>query len=254
MKTLKTNMKPLKINTSLKRTIVAIAMAFGIGVAAHGAVVVIDTTTNNGSFEGPINDQPAAAPWVAGDTTSLSTPVAISNTKVKFDATAPDGTKALEFTSAGAGQGQGAIQNTGYVLGSVSGGGNEFFNLSFDWKDQFGFDGTPADQGVQVELFYSSDNTLGGTLTSLYVADYTDPTPGVSDGWTTQISSSGLSGGAGQELWIVFSARNTDSSYVGRIDNVQLSVAQVTPEPASLALFGMGALVMFSIRRKKKIQ
>lgn len=229
-------------NTSLKSIIAATTIAFSFGMVAQSAVL-IDSTTNNGSFETNSGDNTTPSVWVAADISPLSSGN-IENTRVKSDGTAPDGSFAAEFSNPGPANGDGVILDTGYVLENVN-----TFSLSFDWKDQFGFDGTPANQGVKVELFYSDDNTLTGTLTSLFSNEYLDPTAGVADGWMTETAGGSLSAGAGQNLWIAFSAVGNDLGYIGRLDNVQLSASIAAPEPSSLALMLIGALGLFKRRR-----
>ena len=132
-------------------------------------------------------------------------------------------------------------QDTGHVLGL-----GDQFNGSFAWRDAYSW-GTG--ETIDMLLFYTVDNTLGGTRTTLFTLNSGDEE--INNTWETEILSLTAAvtdvGAVGKTLFVAFEGNGVSGESYARLDNVYL---EAIPEPATLgmvALFGGGILF---IRRK----
>lgn len=226
-----------------------------LALCVQGALagVIIDGTfaNGNGSFEFDASGDALTADGAPGGWASTSGDLTIDGNVGELkeitsvlarDAVSTDGTYSLRVDPGFNGnpsEQRGGILNTGYEVGV-----DDEFTFSFDWRKT---DNKLGAANFDVFVFTSSDNTLGGTLTSLY-KDTFGSGPAMASFLTVSLTDSDFTiGGAnvGQELFVAFAAGGyTSASNTSplNIDNLSLTVI---PEPATLGLvaaFGGGAL------------
>ena len=132
-------------------------------------------------------------------------------------------------------------QDTGHVLGL-----GDQFQGSFDWRDAYGWN---PGETIDMFLFYTDDNTLGGARSVLTTLNSGDET--INNTWETETLSLTAAltdaGAVGKTLFVAFEGNGVTANSYSRLDNVYL---EAIPEPATLgmvALFGGGVLF---IRRR----
>ena len=189
---------------------------------------------SNGSFEFDGSGSQLTAPppavidgfglWTNGDPTSLPG-ITRSVEQTRTWSSKTHGSLSA-FIGRQGGLRNGAILNTGYDVQLADDGG---FSLSFDWTGSSAAGAWEADDDLEVALFTSSDDTLGGTLTQLWAADFFD-TNGNNVFETINLTGIGLvtAASVGKDLWIVISsgtAGGNSNDEIASVDNVQLSLA-----------------------------
>ncbi len=211
--------------------------------------------SSNGSFEydaagnllvgGTIASPGTPGLWVHSGTTATLTIdgtdsiVGVSSVRAINDSGASDGNHALQVRAGPVHAGSyGGFLNTGYTVGDT-----DEFTLSFDWTITGNVLGA---SNFEVYVFTSSDNTLGGTLTSL---------------GSTRISQGGAVSGfqavsltnlvpntenVGQQLWVSVTPDGfTANALLEKpvVDNINLIQTTVYPTPAQLSIgFNAGQL------------
>jgi hypothetical protein len=124
----------------------------------------------------------------------------------------------------------------------------DVFDIGYDWRDAFGWN-DDFDQ-VQVSLFVTDDNTIGGSRTNLVqvasglsTIDSTYETVDQNGVYTATAAD------AAKTLFVEIDTISDDGVGFGRLDDFTLEVTSI-PEPSSVALIGF----MFGwagLRRKK---
>lgn len=186
---------------------------------------------NNGGFESA-----TATPWVRNTTNT--------NIVITTDAAnAYQGSKYLTveklFVSP---YWTNAAQNTGYTILS-----NDKFEFSFYAK---AINGTAVNNTIAWTLFYTSDNTLTGTRTT--IAQGASVALTTSYQLTSYTMTSGVDSGAvGKNLFVLIASDSLSNNAVAAVDNVYLASV---PEPATstLALVSLAVLGFSSIKRRSK--
>lgn len=126
------------------------------------------------------------------------------------------------------------------------------FSLSFDWTGSSAAGAWEADDDLEVALFTSSDDTLGGTLTQIWAADFFDAN-GNNVFETTSLTGIGsvTASSEGKDLWLVISSGTAgagSNDELAIMDNVQLSTI---PEPSVYGLLaGCLGLAVAMVRRR----
>jgi len=235
--------------------LLAVVGTAALSTTAQAATILINATTNNGSFELDAAGQPLTAPakndsqfWINGTTSSVLGTVGTFDQINASDGAAvvSDGSFSAAIGTSSGGTRNGIIGNTGHVVQS-----GETFNFSFDW---FGANNNwSTTDEIEYFLFTTSDNTVSGTPTTILsgTASGVDPENNIpSAKQTVSLTDAGTvtAANVGQNLWVVFNHDASDSSFA-RVDNVQLSVV---PEPASVALMGLGGLLMLGRGRASR--
>jgi hypothetical protein len=231
----------------------ASAVALSCAVAGSAAAVVVvdpsytngpgDIYNSNGSFEfGPsgnelTSDNATAGFWQTGD--GVGTNV-VESIQTRDNLLASEGSHSLVMGAEGGGDVLGGLLNTNYVVQD-----GDILDLSFDWLAAQTWDATG--DSFEYYLFTTSDNTLGGTKTTLLSGSVsgnpsTYQTVDPADEVVAPLSAS-----IGQQLWIEFSSNPNANAEFARLDNVQL---EVIPEPASIALLAAGGALMLTRRRR----
>lgn len=243
-------MKKLSHTTILTAFAAVVAL---VGNQSALAEVVIDNTfaNGNGSFEydgsgNPLVSGNQPGKWV-GSATALtidgsSTISSVAQVSADNEG-ATDGSLSLVLRSVSLPGGLfGGFLNTGYVVGA-----DDDFTLNFDWTI---FNNKLGTSYVDVYVFTSSDDTLGGILTSLA---YTELSRGGAMSFETvtlagnDFNVTGAS--EGQELWLSFTPGGFTqgaSAEKPRVDNISLSVI---PEPEMLGLVSVAAFGLLMGRR-----
>jgi len=244
-------MKPR--NKTTKLALVALLAAAGtaaLSTTAQAATILINATTNNGSFELDAAGQPLTAPakndsqfWINGTTSSVLGTVGTFDQINASDGAAvvSDGSFSAAIGTSSGGTRNGIIGNTGHVVQS-----GETFNFSFDWFAANNNWSTTDE--IEYFLFTTDDNTVSGTATTILSGTVSGVAGPDSAKQTVSLTDAGTvtAANVGQNLWVVFNHNASDSSFA-RVDNVQLSVV---PEPASVALMGLGGLLMLGRGRR----
>jgi len=146
--------------------------------------------------------------------------------------------------------------DTGQTLGS--------FTVSYDgeqWRD--GGAATPASQPLNFSWSTTATSLTNGSFTFEANLSYNSPwfvntgTGNAVDGNGTGMVAvaaftvNGLNWAPGTDLWLRWADTNSAGNDHGlAIDNFNFSA--VVPEPATWALFGIGALTFFALRRRKQ--
>jgi len=212
--------------------------------------VLIDDSTNNGSFELDAAGDPLTAPakddsrfWINGTTSSvLGTVGTFDQINVSDGTSVSEGTYSAAIGTSSGGTRNGVIGNTGYQVQS-----GDTFDFSFDW---FAANNNwSATDEIEYFLFTTDDNTVGGNATAILSGTVSGAIE--SDGKQTEsLSGVGTIVGAnvGQDLWVVFNHNAADASFA-RVDNVRLSAI---PEPSAFALIGgtLALALVFPRRRR----
>ena len=202
------------------------------------------TYNSNGSFEFDGSGAQLSAPppavydgfgfWTSGDPTSLAG-ITRSVEQTRTWGATTDGALSAAIGRV-SGLRNGAILNTGYDVQLADDGR---FNLSFDWTGNSTGGAWETDDDLEVALFTSSDDTLGGTLTQIWASDFFDTN---SNNVFETISLTGIgsvtAASAGKDLWVVFSSGTAGAGAneeLAIVDHVQLSVADPAPlQPVSI--------------------
>ncbi|MCW1924086.1 hypothetical protein OKA05_16080 [Luteolibacter arcticus] len=213
-------------------------LLLGLATGSHAATTLIDNTTLNGSFENG-----------TGTTTITSWSVAPGNAIIeRKNDNAQNGGWSLVVGRNSSGGLSGVAVNTGYSIAT-----GDVFDLSFSLRGALNAEAT--DQ-VAWSLFYTSDNTLGGTQTQLFSGSNAltgatgllatspyNPTGTLSSGAAHLAAS-------GKTLFLSITAGSgfTNDEFA-RIDSVALSVTSV-PEPSLPVMAGLAAITLSVIRRR----
>lgn len=223
---------------------ILLAVVFGgvvLAGAADAATVIVDNTTLNGSFETGTSTTPAT--WVAYGATSS---VGRGSPSAAISGTTHEGNYSLVVGLGGDGvtTSNGAL-NTGYTI--LSG---DTFSFSFWYNGAFGWD--EGDQ-IAYQLFYTSDNTLGGAATAFY-SGAVSATPGTSSANWQQFAATGIAatgGSTGKTLFVLFTrGAGVTTNEFARVDQVALSVV---PEPSVLGLAGLGLGCALAFRARRRV-
>lgn len=215
----------------MKPLIIA-ALAFAATPAIHAAVI-IDTTTLNGSFENGSGSG-------AGSTIDSWVPFGPGSSIQRISNTATHGT----YSAVVGGFSVNLAVNTGYTLAA-----NDTLTLSFQAKGMLNSD---DGDNIAWRLFYTTDNTLTGTATTIAGADYSLPGGAAGSYTTFNLTTPGLTdpGAVGKTLFLSFGAgTGLATDEFARVDNVSL-LANV-PEPTTALLF-IPAAAGYLLRRNRR--
>ncbi|XAL99058.1 PEP-CTERM sorting domain-containing protein [Phycisphaeraceae bacterium D3-23] len=219
----------------LGRITTALALAASAPLCATGAILVdYDDGVAGGGHDAAV---------LAGDMTGL--------TDASFTPWVSLGTGAPQFRTNNA-QGVGSANNyvatldrilgidTGYTIQA-----GDSFDMEFSWRDAANWD---ADDTMRLVLFYTADNTIGGTATDIATLDSGGRVS--TSTWETE-SASGVAlsdaGAVGNTLFARLESNSAQGEF-SRVDNIYIDVSPV-PEPGSLALLGLGGLTLLRRRR-----
>ncbi|MEX0653445.1 MAG: carbohydrate binding domain-containing protein [Phycisphaeraceae bacterium] len=207
----------------------ALLMAAGMVVPAQAATVVIDSSTRNGSFEtGDTSDWSLINMFGGDDSTAT----------VISDGTAPDGDYHLELYKLGGNAP--TIQIYHHNIAFDPSNGDEF-TLSFDAAmAEVGYD------RIRAELKANGTNQIiqmvpGWAALDTEWANYSGS--GTIDNIELVTSL---------EVKIVVESNSPTSSDVGYTSYLDNLVVTQTPEPATLGLLGLGALLTFGRRANRR--
>ncbi|MGB0992684.1 MAG: PEP-CTERM sorting domain-containing protein [Akkermansiaceae bacterium] len=144
--------------------------------------------------------------------------------------------------------GTGATRWVGQDTGHTIALGDQF-TLDFDWRNASGWG---AAETIDAFLFYTNDDTIGGTRTNLFSFNTGGET--ANNTWENEsfAQTAGVAdaGAVGKTLFLsIQSASGVSSGSFSRLDDVTL-VVDTVPEPSSTALLGLGGLALV-LRRKK---
>ncbi|MCG8585701.1 MAG: PEP-CTERM sorting domain-containing protein [Pirellulales bacterium] len=137
--------------------------------------------------------------------------------------------------------------DTGYAIAE-----GDVFDISYVWRDAFNWiDG--SDQ-VQVSLFVTTDDTIGGARTNLVQAvSGTSTIDSTYESVDQDAVYTALIADAGKQLFVEIDGLNGAGGADGfaRLDNFVLEVTSVVPEPSTLVMC-MFALAGLLIRRRRR--
>lgn len=229
-------------NSILASSIAASAFSVFFGVASTAGVLIDyddgvaggghDAAINNGGFEstgtGNLADADGwvgtAGSGVAQIQGNLNSPVGGNNSVAGVNSNGSN----LAFG-----------RDSGHVLAL-----GDIFEAEYDWRDAFGFD---PGESIDMILYYTADDTIGGARTTLFT--FNSGGEDTNNTWETEAfgptTALADAGAVGKKLFVSFEA-NADNESFSRVDNVFLSVV---PEPGSLALLGLGGLLISRRRR-----
>ncbi|MEM9347727.1 MAG: PEP-CTERM sorting domain-containing protein [Planctomycetota bacterium] len=222
------------INASAITTFFGLTSTAGILIDYDDGVIggEHDAAVNNGGFESTGTGNLADADGWVGT-------VGAGVTAVRSDLPSPVGGNNAFIGFSGSGGVSAFGRDTGHLLAL-----GDVFEAEYDWRDAFGFD---PGESVDMVLYYTTDDTIGGTRTTLFTfnsgSEATDST------YETEVfgptAALADAGAVGKKLFVSFEA-NADNNSFSRVDNIFLSVV---PEPGSLALLGLGGLLISRRRR-----
>jgi len=213
------------------KSLVIAALALVATPAIHAAVI-IDTTTLNGSFENGTGSG-------AGSTIDSWVPFGGGSIQ-RISNTATHGT----YSAVVGGTSVNLAVNTGYILAA-----NDTLTLSFQAKGMLNSD---DGDNIAWRLFYTSDNTLTGTATTIAGADYSLPGGAAGSYTTFNLTTPGLTdpGAVGKTLFLSFGAgTGLATDEFARVDNVNLF--SNVPEPTAALLF-VPAMAGCLLRRNRR--
>ncbi len=247
----------------MKNTSLTLSALIGATSLVTAQTVIVDADFQNGAynsngsfeFDGSGNQLTPPPPkgldvfgfWTAGDPTSLAG-ITRSVEQTRNWSLKTHGSLSAAIGREG-GVRYGAILNTGYDVQLADDGG---FSLSFDWTGETAAGAWEADDDLEVALFTSSNDTLGGTLSQLWAADFFD-TNGSNMFETINLTGIGsvTAASVGKDLWIVISSGTAgaeSNNELASVDNVQLSTI---PEPSAYGLLaGCLGLAVAMVRRR----
>lgn len=223
------------------------------GILAAQTTIIDGTAPGyvlNGSFESNSGDNTLATGWEVDPSYTFFTGQDTNDAgTVRNNLTATDGSFSLPLGRRGGSDSNEVVTiatNTGFDISL-----NDIFSLTFDAAGAFGWD-----SGEQLDwtLFYTSDDTAGGTVTELATASVLPaPDPGTGLVYATFASGNVTivdSGAVGRDLWLALApGANVDAGSFSRVDQVNLTVI---PEPSTVALLGGSlALVVTLVRRRR---
>ncbi|UZE95356.1 PEP-CTERM sorting domain-containing protein [Alkalimarinus alittae] len=210
----------------MKNTIKSIIVASSLLAASANASLI-----TNGSFEsdqGLNNGQWGVFSTIDGWYTSDGSGIEIQKNVVT---SAQDGSQYVELDSHHGSSNSSMSQDLfGLTIGQT-------YQLDFWYKARTA---STNDNGINVSWGESPDLS---PFTYAFNVDGTAPMP-----WTLV---TGFLTATAAEMTLTFSATGNENTLGGFIDNVSLKAASV-PEPASLALFGLGLLGLASRRSRKQ--
>jgi hypothetical protein len=226
------------MNPSLRAALPALLL--GMVTGAHAATTLIDNTTLNGSFENP----------AAGTTVITSWSVAPGHTIIeRKNDNAQNGGWSLVVGRNSSGTLSGVAVNTGYSIAT-----GDVFDVSFSLRGALNAEAT--DQ-VTWSLFYTADNTMGGSQTVLFSGSNSltgatgllATSPYNSTGTLTS-GSADLSALGKTLFFSLTPGSGFTNDEFARVDSVLLSVTSV-PEPSLPVMAGIAAITLSVIRRRR---
>jgi len=215
------------------KPLVIAALAFAAAPAVHAAVI-IDTTTLNGSFENGTGSG-------AGSTIDSWIPFGSGASIQRISNIATHGTHSAVV----GGTSVNLAVNTGYILAA-----NDTLTLSFQAKGMLNSD---DGDNIAWRLFYTSDDTIGGTATTIAGADYALPGGAPGSYTTFNLTTPGLTdpGAVGRTLFLSFGAgTGLATDEFARVDNVNLFSNVPEPTAALLLVPAMAGCLLGRNRRK----
>ena len=133
--------------------------------------------------------------------------------------------------------------NTGYSI--VEG---DVFDIGYDWRDASGWN--DATDQVQVSLFTTADDTIGGTRTNLVqMLSGLSATNAAYDTVDQNSVYTAVAGDAAKILFVEIDTISDDGAGFGRLDDFTLEVTPI-PEPSSVAFVGL-MFGLVALRRKR---
>ncbi len=133
--------------------------------------------------------------------------------------------------------------NTGYSI--LEG---DVFDIGYDWRDAFNWN--DATDQVQVSLFVTADDTIGGTRTNLVqVLSGLSTTNNTYETVDQNGVYTAVAGDSAKILFVGIDTISDDGGGFGRLDDFTLEVTPI-PEPSSVAFVGL-MFGLVALRRRK---
>lgn len=208
-----------------QETFLCTAVLFALLVGTTKATVLIGGAVGNGDFETTaIGDFPSAGGWFPTGDSVPGSPV--TNVEIRDNFVSPSGGNNAVVGENGFGSfpelDRNIARDTGHTLAL-----GDSFTASYEWLDAENF-GAP--KAVEMVLYYTDNNTLGGVRTDLFVfnsgaADLSNDWEAEAFGPTAEVADAGA---VGKMLFVRLDARAGSSSFA-RIDNVNLTLRDVSP-------------------------